>query len=328
VRALALAALALVAGSCSSSPPAATGPVTAAPSATRQLPEAVDISRTAAAAISAAPAPDFIVLGKSYAFVSNVGKGVGRFDLPTGALVDSVEIPGETCEALDVGFGAVWTATCARAALARIEEESGRVTLIDLPDRIAEQEASLGAGEGAVWIVVGADSRRLVRVDPATNAVSGTFAMPAGATAVRAGVGAVWVTVPQKNTLLRVDPADGRVRAEIHVGAGPQFLAVGEGAVWVMNQLDGTISRVAPSTNSVVATIHFGERINGGDIAVGAGSVWVRGSATLLARIDPATNTITNRYGPRVGSGSVAADNDAVWITAHDVKTIWRLPLP
>jgi len=338
-----VATLALLAGSCgpglppasataepsAASNPRSTASATSAPTPkpTPQLPVAVDIARTNAIAIQASPAPDFIVLGEAFAFVTGVGKGIGRFDLQSGALVDSVEVPGETCEALDVGFGAVWTATCKGAALARIDEATGRVTLIELPERIPEPEASVGAGEGAIWIIVGGAARTLVRVSPVMNAVTGSFPMPTEATAVRAGLGAIWITIPKKSTLLRVNPADGTVATEIPVGRGPQFLAVGEGAVWVINQVDGTISRVDPSTNTVVATIDFGEPIRGGDIAVGGGSVWVRGSRTLLARIDPATNTILDRYIPEVGSGSVAADDDAVWITAHDVKTIWRLPL-
>ncbi len=339
-----VATIAVLAGSCGPALPAASGSTaepgaastprstaasTLAPASkpTPQLPVAIDLARTTAIAIEARPAPDFIVLGKSYAFVTSIGKGIGRFDIQTGVLMDSVEIPGETCEALDVGFGAVWTATCSGAALARIDEVTGHVALIELPERIPEPEASVGAGEGAVWIIVGGVARTLVRVSPVANAVTGTFSMPAGATAVRAGFGAIWITIPKKNILLRVNSADGTVATEIPVGGQPQFLAVGEGAVWVMNQLDGTISRVDPTTNTVVATVDFGEPIDGGDIAVGGGSVWVRGSRTLLARIDPATNTIADRYIPRVGSGSVAADDSAVWITAHDVRTIWRLPL-
>jgi YVTN family beta-propeller protein len=124
-----------------------------------------------------------------------------------------------------------------------------------------------------------------------------------------------------------VDAATGEVVATIDVGPGPRFLAVGEGGVWVMNQTDGTISRVDPTTDTVIATIDSGAQIFGGDIAVGGGSVWVRGGPELLARIDPATNLVTERYGPDAGSGSVAADDDAVWVTAHDVSMIWRLPL-
>ena len=36
-------------------------------------------------------------------------------------------------------------------------------------------------------------------------------------------------------------------------------------------------------------------------------------------------DTVVARYGPPSGSGSVAADEDAVWVSAHDVTTVWRL---
>ena len=111
------------------------------------------------------------------------------------------------------------------------------------------------------------------------------------------------------------------------VGSAPRFLAVGEGGVWVLNATDGTVSHVDPATNTVKATISVGGEVPGGDIAVGGGSVWVRGGPYILTRIDPLTDTVTQRYGPPAGSGSVAADDDAVWATAHDVATIWRLPL-
>jgi virginiamycin B lyase len=119
----------------------------------------------------------------------------------------------------------------------------------------------------------------------------------------------------------------GRIVADITVGQTPQFFAVGAGAVWTLNQRDGTISRVDPATNTVVATVDLGEQVYGGDIAVGGGFLWLRGSRTLLFKIDPATNQIVAVYGPESGSGSVAADDSAAWITAHDVETAWRLPL-
>jgi hypothetical protein len=94
-----------------------------------------------------------------------------------------------------------------------------------------------------------------------------------------------------------------------------------------MNQLDGSVSRVDPYTDKVTATIDVGDEIHGGDIAAGGGSVWVRGGPALLARTDPSRDLVIERYSPHPGSGSVAADDDAVWVTAHDVATIWRLPL-
>ena len=64
----------------------------------------------------------------------------------------------------------------------------------------------------------------------------------------------------------------------------------------------------------------------GGDIATGAGRVWVRGAETLLAAINPATNQVAETYGPPEGSGAVRVAEDLVWVTAHDTKTVWVLP--
>ena len=125
--------------------------------------------------------------------------------------------------------------------------------------------------------------------------------------------------------MLRVDAASGQAVA-IHVGGGPRFLAIGAGAVWVLSGL-GTVTRLDPATNAVVATIRLGSQADDGDIAVGGGRVWVRGGAALLTCIDAATDRVTVRYGPPSGSGSVADGDDAVWATAPDVATIWRLPL-
>jgi hypothetical protein len=93
-----------------------------------------------------------------------------------------------------------------------------------------------------------------------------------------------------------------------------------------MNQHAGSVTRVA-ADGHVLATIDIGPRIEGGDIAFGGGFVWVQPGGLLLVQIDPATDAVVAEYGPRSGSGSVAADDAAVWVSAHDVNAIWRLPL-
>lgn len=127
--------------------------------------------------------------------------------------------------------------------------------------------------------------------------------------------------------LLRIDPADPASQTPIDVGSFPRFLAVGDDAVWVMNQRDGSVTRVAPD-GTVVATIAVSGPIDGGDIAVGGGSVWVQPGGDLLIQVDPASNAVVATYGPPSGSGSVVADDNAVWVSAHDTESIWRLPLP
>ena len=294
------------------------------PAASVALPDPVNINDAGALAIRATPGTDWVVLVDGKAWVAGTGAGIGVFDA-TGELVESIAIGG-WCAAMDTGFGAVWSATCEPSGLVRIDATTQKVDRIKFEEPIPDSEASVGAGEGAVWVVVGHQADTLLGIDPESLEISHRFPIPIESAAVRAGLGAVWVTRPFSNELLRVDPASGETVA-IPVGPAPRFLALGEGAVWVMNQRDGSVSRIDPATATVVATIDVGRDIRGGDIAVGGGSVWVRGGPELLARIDPATNRVTERYGPDAGSGSVAADDDAVWITAHDVETIWRLPL-
>jgi YVTN family beta-propeller protein len=225
-----------------------------------------------------------------------------------------------------VGFDAVWSMTCAKPGLARIDLASDEVTGIDIGP-IADSESSVGAGQDAAWVVTGLGSRTLERIDPTTRMAVAHYPIEGNSTAVRVAFGAVWIADPVANLVYRFDPAQGTVVGTIAVGKKPQFLAVGAGAVWTMNQVDGTVTRIDPATNGVAAIIAVGEVIRGGDIVVGGGYVWLRGSDTLLFKIDPNTNQVVARYGPSSGSGSVAADDQAVWITAHDTRTIWRLPL-
>ena len=225
----------------------------------------------------------------------------------------------------------------------RIDVTTGKVAAtIPLKVPNLQCESSVGAGDGAVWLISRAPGRVLVKVDPTTNAVTATFPMPPEDPqgqhppdmdfgGVRAGYGGVWIADQGEDALLRMSPADGSIVAHIALGSGsgPRFLAVGEGSIWVLNQADGTVSRVDPKTNSVVARIHASSTpVDGGDIAVGCGAVWARLSDELVARIDPATNEVVARYGPPAGSGSVACADNVLWISAHDVNAIWRLPLP
>jgi YVTN family beta-propeller protein len=148
---------------------------------------------------------------------------------------------------------------------------------------------------------------------------------------VVAGFGSVWVSntgspgVP--GSVQRVDPRTRLVLAEIATGPSPRFLTAGEGAVWVLNQGDGTVTRIDPATNRVVGSIAVGPRETGGDITVGHGLVWVRGKKTLLSAIDPRSNTVVARFGPSAGSGAVRAAPEGVWVSAHDVNTLWLLPV-
>ena len=320
-------ALAACAGPAASTSTTAPGPTSSTPPT--GTPQAVStgtlgggpvpIESLGATRIDVSGEPDWIALAGGSAWVAVVG-GIRKIDEATGKVDGLVPIDDVVCLALDVGFDSLWAGGCDHHQLIRIVPSSGLLFTppIDLPIAGIQPESSIAAGEGGVWIV--STTHQLVRVDPITNRADPTpWPLPEGAAGARAGLGSVWVTVWRDDSVLRIDPADPRTSQAIKVGDKPRFLAVGMDAVWVMNQGDGTVSRV-DKAGKVVATIKVSDvPIQGGDIAVGGGAVWVR--------IDPRTNAVNARFGPPSGSGSVAADDDALWLTAHDVSSVWRMPL-
>jgi virginiamycin B lyase len=325
----------LVAGCASTAVPpsgSTTSSVSSLPSqaetagATASAAARVDILTAGATHIDVAGAPDWLAVAEGSAWAA-VSGGVRRIDGATGTPDGLVPIPGTICLAFDVGFDSLWAGSCDRHLLARIDPKTGSLDtpLIELPIDGIEEEGSIGVGESGVWLI--SSAHQLLRLDPVTNQVDGQWPLPASAAAVRVGLDAVWVTVPSTDTLLRIDPADPTTSKSIKVGRGPRFLAVGSDAVWVMDQADGSVSRVSGG-GEVVATIPVSKvPIQGGDITVGGGRVWVRIEQDLVVTIDPATNGVVDRYGPPSGSGSVAVDDDAAWVSAHDTSSVYRLPL-
>jgi YVTN family beta-propeller protein len=225
-------------------------------------------------------------------------------------------------------------ANCHDASIYRVDPQTMAVTAMirtGLADGAGE--LSLAAGAGAVWVL--SDRTGLLsRIDPATNQVTARIIVAPDSYAAAFGFDSIWVTntgapdAAGSGTLQRIDPRTNRVTATIAVGPAPRFLATGEGAVWTLNQGDGSVSRIDPASNSVTATIAVpGAAGDGGDIAAGAGRVWVRATHTLLSVIDVATNSVTQQFGPAAGSGAVCMAGGHVWVSAHDIRTVWAIPV-
>ena len=149
-----------------------------------------------------------------------------------------------------------------------------------------------------------------------------------GASAVRAGLGGIWVTYSQTDSVVRLDPSTGKIVATIPVASGPRFFDVGAGAVWVMAQSAGVLCRIDPADNRLVGcTVIDPAGVDGGDLTVGNGFVWFRGTEALVAQVDPKSGKVVRRIGPGEGSGSAGAGSGQLWISAHDVSKLYRVPV-
>jgi virginiamycin B lyase len=329
--------LAVLAGGCGAaegdgaSSAAVTSPApTATPSPTASLVPPTDIASVGGVAVPVDDA-DWVQVADGHVWTTLGSEVAVQLNRSTGAVLRSVPLGGQSCTAMDQGFDSLWIAVCSSPGrLLRLDPATGRVLArIPLPDDLEiMSEGSVASGEGFVWVVTVGDERTLVKIDPTSNTVVDRVPVEVGVAAARAGEGALWTTNTVTGAVERRDPSTGALVTSVPTGAGARFFAVGEGAVWVQNNIDGTVTRVDPATNRAVATIPVdGGAVDGGDLAVGGGSVWARVTDSLVVRIDPATNAVVARYSPPAGSGSVAADPDNAWVSAHDEDLVYRLPL-
>jgi len=281
-------------------------------------PPTLPIAQQAVATLKVSGFPDFLASDDSGVWVTNVDR-VEKLVLGSPTPVASVAVP-EPCGAMAVGFGALWVASCREKALYRIDTRLSTVTAV-IPTGLAEPtgELSVAVGAGSVWFLTDSTGT-LARIDPGANRIVHRIRVKPDSYAAAFGFDAVWITNTGKEdarvagSVQRIDPRTNRVVATIPVGSVPRFLAAGAGGVWALNQGDGTVSRIDPATNRVVATI-----------AAGVDRVWVRANKVFLSAIDPATNRVVARFGPPMGSGAVRVANDIVWVSAHDVNTLWAL---
>lgn len=293
------------------------------------LPAPIDISSVPGVLeIQARPFADWITVADGCVWITGIDDGIAQFDATTGRRIRVVALPDKICSAIDQGIGAIWAAADAGRQLLRIDTQTGTVTSAAVPGATRLCESSVGVGDGWLWTLSPEASPRLVRFEPELEGPPRTMALPPGAAAVRAGAGSVWVTNFDTGIVLRVDPGSMAVVGEIALEPGTRFLAVEADGVWVLNQTHGTVTRIDPGSGAADAPIKVSdEPITGGEISAGFGSVWVRVYEQLAAQVDPRSGRVVKRFGPPARSGGIAVADGAVWISAHDVHKVWRIPV-
>jgi len=220
----------------------------------------------------------------------------------------------------------------------------------------------VGAGLGSVWACRDTD---VVRVDPATGEVTGTF--PLGKTATQGHLvtasGRLWVLAGDGGTLLCVDPGTGSVVTKVALGARGTDLGAGAAGLWVVSTVDDQVLRIDPDagvvaaratglgspvavavtdqvwvgtprsavrldpdTAAVLLTAAFGVGLDG-SIAVDGDAVFVRSGERFLVQLDAATGTPVSGVSADVESaGDVVVAFGSVWTSAFDDEVLFRLP--
>jgi DNA-binding beta-propeller fold protein YncE len=249
----------------------------------------------------------------------------------------ALRVPADA-EAIAVGEGALWVTRGALGDLAgprqdtmtHIDPMSGR-TVATI--RVGRAPLDVAVTQGAVWVTnSGGDS--VTRIDPQTNRLVGRpIRTGASPQSLAVGGGSLWVANHDARTVTRIELASGKIMANIPVPSEPHRVAYGAGAAWVGNWHDNSVSRIDPATNRVVGSpIPIGPH-HAGNLAVGAGDLWVtsdyraNGAAedVVVVRIDPQTNRAVETVAVGGHPIDVAVTAGAAWVSVANPGTLLRI---
>lgn len=309
------------------------------------------------ATVHVGDSPTTVTLGEGAVWVLRPYGTVSRIDPRTNSLTQS-QLEAPVMGDMAVGFGSVWVVKPATSgpppppdarstdapqpstvpspsapiagAVERLDSSTGKpVAFIEGFD----DPVSLAVGEGAVW-VSDSTTGTVSRIDPATNRVVGTIAIPNADILWDIVIfeGTVWVYVQDQQgsaNLVPIDAATNRVDESrivddlgIQPGLPPTGLVAGEGSLWVTECLPGRpictwdVIRVDPKAGRAIARIPVGRLENGivdaGDgtsrasvVAVDGRRVWVLANTgtyvppksnghAWILEIDPATDQVVS----------------------------------
>jgi streptogramin lyase len=143
--------------------------------------------------------------------------------------------------------------------------------IISLPDCCVTNTIALN---GAVYSLSqappgpGPEQPTLFRIDPATNAITGSLTLLnglSGGNALDASVmavarGSIWVVSYFQNIVQRIDPASMSVTADIAVGRSPSSIVAAGRSLWVALNHARKVIRIDPARNRVVQSVRLGSR--------------------------------------------------------------------
>jgi streptogramin lyase len=230
----------------------------------------------------------------------------------------------------------------ARASAQAIDRSASRLDAVagldDLLRRRRRQPLRRAAAATAVAVLVtvaaiwaGVALRGPAPIQPTLGPIT-RFRVGPNPVSVALSPGAAWVLNSGDDTISRVDPSTGRtpepsaIRAYGVLGT-LIFATFADGRLWVVHLQEGSsghgISAIDPSTGgstntfSVGGAVFEGSGIDG-DLAVGAGAVWVALPAgDEVRRFDAVTGRLRDRI-PFPGPTALALDDRTLWVATAD----------
>jgi hypothetical protein len=268
--------------------------------------------------------PGWITIADSV-YVANKTKDVlTRIDPKTNKPLEPAANLKQPCSGTAVAFSSLWILNCGAQTITRLDTKTNQITAT-ISAGVADVMLGIAATADSIWAIT--DSKTtLSRIDPGENTVVAELRLPAGCNSVAYGENSLWVTCPSETRLLRINPATNLVDKRIDVAAGPRAVTFGAGSVWVLCEKEGKIDRIDPKTNKVIKAIALAAPNAGGNLAFGAGFLWVTQTGFPLTRIDPQSDEerVAQQFWGE-GGGLISVGPGAIWLSNVGKGTVVRI---
>lgn len=269
------------------------------------------------ASVGLGATPFGIAYGSGSLWVANYTSGtVLRVD-PVALSVTATITGLIQAEAITYAFGSAWVTNA--NDVSRIDPATNTVTATITG--MGSSSPIITFDGSYVW-VNNYGNNTIRRIDPTTNTVTGTFTKGLFSYGLATGAGSVWVSGGAGlNTISRVDPTTVTSTATItttdYAGYGSTFAF---GSLWAATGVAAQdLYRIDPATNTVTNTIALS--VFGSTPLVlnsDSSAVWVESNAAV-SRINPTTNTVTDRLltlSTQIPRGiGVDTTYDKVWVS-------------
>ncbi len=153
-----------------------------------------------------------------------------------------------------------------------------------------------------------------------------TFEVPGAPDWMAVTDDSVWVTSSPKNTVTQLDGKNNTVGHVVTVAKPCSGLVFAFGSIWSPSCGENALLRFNARSGVIEAKIAAGPAESEGGIAAGDGSVWMLiPDSSILARIDPTTNSIQKRIAVPGGSVACTFGSGAIWVTSPAKSVVARV---
>jgi ABC-type transport system substrate-binding protein len=182
----------------------------------------------------------------------------------------------------------------------------------------------MAEGYGALWFAIPGGGQ-VLRVDPASGAVSDRIPVSEGPGVVAVGAGTVWAAKVPGDVIARIDPESGTITKRVRLTSGTiAALAFGSGALWVADSAGNGLLEIDPASGSVRRRLPL--QVEPTSLVVADRDLWVADyGGAVVAHVARRTGQTLATVHVGNGPSALAVDGDTVWVANALDSTVSKI---